>query len=434
MVGRRTKGAVGMSTSPKPRRRAVRLTPQALGALQSALERRWQKDESGIKPTRAARARLLGASVATVEKILSGEGVDRSTLALAFKRVGLDWDDSCCASVHEEPKVPDQPEATPEPACEALAEPPFLAASEAKIERRGWRRGYALGGILVASTAATICWTLVSPRASTPAPSWMVEHNIALDDGMARFHRADYAGARRALARATALARDHDSAAYLSSALRLAGDIEAAEGNLTVARDRYRSALDIRTVIGQEEVRPAIFEALGVVQTRLGDLKGAEKSLMESLSGYRGAKDPVGVALASRDLGTLAVRTDDLDSAERWFQASLDSVGGLGKPDIVADVDGERALLALRRGRAHEARDAFLRCLDYWTAKGHARWVAVCELRLGLAESALGRRATALAMMRRSKAGFEKVGDRAGISDAANRLRVLEARVDNRAL
>ncbi|RYG73002.1 hypothetical protein EON77_12250, partial [bacterium] len=69
------------------------LTPEGLSLVQDTLLERWQSGASSGKWTRETRAGLLGLSVATSEKILSGGAADRGTLALAFKNLGIDWDE-----------------------------------------------------------------------------------------------------------------------------------------------------------------------------------------------------------------------------------------------------------------------------------------------------------------------------------------------------
>src|SRR5690349_946323 len=78
------------------RRRAVRLRPDALELLKATLAQTWAKNPGPGKFTREEKANLLGVSVATSQRILKGEGVDRPSLTLAFKNLGLEWEDSYC--------------------------------------------------------------------------------------------------------------------------------------------------------------------------------------------------------------------------------------------------------------------------------------------------------------------------------------------------
>jgi len=74
-----------MSIAAKPRERAVRLTAEAREALRQALNACWHQSGAPGRLTREARADLMGVSIATANRILDGEGVDRSTLTNVFQ-------------------------------------------------------------------------------------------------------------------------------------------------------------------------------------------------------------------------------------------------------------------------------------------------------------------------------------------------------------
>src|SRR4051812_4110967 len=88
-----------MNGQEPSRRRAVQLTPEALNNLKCALSEKWHLEERPGKLTREARAEILGISIATAERVLTGKGVDRPTLTLAFRNVGLSWHESYCEFV-----------------------------------------------------------------------------------------------------------------------------------------------------------------------------------------------------------------------------------------------------------------------------------------------------------------------------------------------
>ena len=367
-----------MNVPKKPRNRAVRLTVEGLGILRDSLVERWQADDRAGRLTRETRAELLGVSVVTSERILSGKGVDRSTLAAAFKNLGLPWDEAYCERLNtdrdrDEAQSPGRVDAL-EP---TLASEPVTNRSAAGVilpvnsRRRSPKRYFVLGASLLCLVAAA-GWrmtTLSNARSSR----WIYECNVAFDDGLERFHQGDYKAAKARLKVVIEIAKKHDSASRLSSALSLSGDLAAAEGSLREARDHYRDALGLRNALKEDREKIALWEALGDVETRLGEYVSAEESLNQSLHAYERAGDRVGVAMVSRDLGTLAYRRWDPDAAFRWFQASLDAVKGKSKPDIEADVRGRKALVMLKQGQLDEAREDLRDCLHYWTTKKHPR-------------------------------------------------------------
>ena len=112
---------------PRSRKRAVQLTPEAIESLKDALLIKWQGDRRLGKLTRETRAEILGLSVATADRVLSGKGADRSTLILAFRSVDLPWDDDYCAVVQKEAENP----VTVPVAAEAPLSPPSPAPASA---------------------------------------------------------------------------------------------------------------------------------------------------------------------------------------------------------------------------------------------------------------------------------------------------------------
>ncbi len=391
-----------MSTPKKPRRRALRLKPEALALLEPAMVEYQKQRTPGMRLTWEYRANALDFSVVTTKRVFSNAGVDRATLTHVFQTLGLQWDDSLCIPEFPESDLP------------LVAEP-----------TRWWNRRktyFACGsGAFISCSVLLYVFFFSTPR-------WIYEFNAAFNEGMEKFHAGKYAEVHAPLDRALLIAGEHDSAGSLSSAHRLAGDLASAEGDLPKAIGSYSQALRYREDLKQDQARPAILEALGDVQTRVKDVHGATKSLNEALAGYRSSDDRMGIAMATRDLGVLALQTGELKSADMRLESSLDAIKGMSKPDFVSDVRGQQALVLLKRGKASEAREILQECLAYWTAKNHGRRVATCQLNLGLAEEQLKNLAAAQAYVSRSKRGFDEVGDKAGSIEAAGQLHRLAMR------
>jgi len=385
------------------------LTPEALEKLTAALTSRWNGNLAPGRLTREARAELLGVSVATAARILAREGVDRATLSHAFKMVGLTWDDSYCEPVTSEP------DAAVRPAREQPIRRPLSPL---------WGRTLIVGSLTSALILATGQQSIFARHPAGDA--WRPAFHKALADGTASYHRGDYASAELQLGRAIEMAREHEAARYLSSAIRMAADLSSAQGDLEEAKERYVDALSLRRAFEDDPARPAILEALGALEARTGEYPPAQAHLDESHAGFRKAGDPVGVAMAKRNLGTLAFLQGDYALAQTWFASSLEAVSGRNKPDIETDVRARQALVLRDTGSLAQARSELEACLDYWMSREHPRWIAVTEFQLGTVEVRDRRTEAARSMLRRSLEGFRKVGDKAGAAEASQWLHELD--------
>jgi len=390
-------------TQPKrTRKRAVRLTADALAVLESALYERWKADRKPAKLTREARARYLGVSGITADRILGGQGVDRATLMLAFKSLGLRWCNGYCVA---------------EPAAQAVVTDEAVRHSLPNTGRRRW-----LPTMLVIVTLCAIgaLGTFVPARMKpvvNSEPYFGDELHLLLDVGTFAFQRADYRTAQTSFDAAIKLAREHNVGSELANSLRLSGDVCAAQGNFSVALDRYRESLFLRKTFVVPESIPPVLEAMGDVETKLRRFADANVHLSTSLRLYRELGDRGGVAMAMRDLGTLAFEQGDLKAANRWFECALDELDG-PTTDLEIDIRARLALVWRDCGRLAQARDALLQCLSHWRARGHPRWCAVTNLQLGTVELRLGGSQVADAYLRRSRDGFAAVGDQAGVRTA----------------
>ena len=410
-----------MNAPSKPRKRAVRLTPEALGALRKALAERWQRDVPTGRLTHEARAEMMGVSVATAKNVLSGAGADRSSFALAFKNLGLAWDDGCCEPLpQEEDRLPDETGTPPAP-----PQPPFVEVgpdlSDARTHGpRGWGRFIAVALLMVVGFGAVFVM-----RRPAPDELWKDEFNGAMANGEKLYHRAEYDAARKEAERAFAMALAHDSASRMAGATHLQGELECARGRLLAAKECYEFELESRKKASDAHHIPFVLEALGDVETRLGDYRAAGMHLGFALEEFRRLRLPFEVASVQRDLGSVALGERNLDAADDRFRQSLQGLRGMAQPATEADVRGRMALVLLARGRAAEARAALQGCLDFWKEKGHVRWIALTEMHLGLADEALHDPASAQTRIARSRDAFARVGDEARVAEADGHLRRL---------
>ncbi|MBI5708383.1 MAG: tetratricopeptide repeat protein [Armatimonadetes bacterium] len=394
-----------MGGQKQTRRRAVRLTVEALERMNHALVGVWDRDEREGKLTQEVRAELMGISLASANRVAARQGVDRATLILAFRSLGLVWSDSYCEFVER-----------PDPGQPPMGGTEQVALSKTRTSRR--RRWLILSVAAIVVCCTAVCFPLfVVPAIGAAVKNqneWAVY--IPLDDGTKRFHRGDFEGARTQIAKAVQIARRHELVAPLACAVRMAGDIAAAQGDFQEAKANYVQALELRRTLKDDVSQPAILEALGDIETKSGDLTSAEAHLRGSLEGYRRLKDRGGIAMASRDLGTLFFERGNLDAASSWFKASMQSLKGLHGGDMETDIHARQALVLRERGLFDDARAILASCLTYWRGKSHPRWVAQTEFQLGTVEVAAGNNGAAVQYFVRSRRGFSQFGDRAGQS------------------
>lgn len=104
------------------RRRAVRLTEEALQLLNGRLLEVWRRSGQSGRLTKAGRADLMNVSSKTADRIVNRAGNDRMVLIEVFVRVGLDWKDEFCEPCREPTAAPpsaaprSQPDSSPQTA------------------------------------------------------------------------------------------------------------------------------------------------------------------------------------------------------------------------------------------------------------------------------------------------------------------------------
>lgn len=401
-----------MSNPRASRSRAVCLTTEASEILRKEIAVAWMQSHGSGKLTRETKAEILGVSIVTCDRILSGKGVDRASLTHAFKSLGVEWDDKYCEPAGG---------LAPEPDPETRQESEQTVSIEKPTPRLRLIRALS---VLVCMVLVGVAWVTTNAKREDNSLTWQRVATAAFQRCTDLYHEGKFEQARKELVVLKEIARNHDSAAAMSGAFRLGADIDGAEGSLENAKEGYKSAIRLRADLESDGTIPSIKEALGDVETRAGDYSDAEKTLLEALEGFSRYKDPVGVAMASRNLGTLSFVQKDLSGAERWFTYAFRSIYGLDKPDLEADLRGRQALLWHAQGKAG-AEEQLRKCLEYWTTKNHPRWIAVTQYQLGTIQSDAGATGEAERLLKLSQIGFQKVGDKAGARNASVALRKL---------
>lgn len=213
----------------RTRRRASHLTDEGAALLERTLYERREAHGNSGRIKQQERADLLGVCRPTADRILRRQGVDRNTLVLAFRSLGLEWKDSYSTRSAEQPEPTAVDPAPPLPK-----------------RRRDWR--------VWAGTALLLCALLYVPlfRALDTWGYGRKQRSVHLQlvaeycAGVREYQAGNFKLAREHCERMMTLSRETRSYYDLAMALRLTGEIASAQGDLLVAKRLFLDALAIR--------------------------------------------------------------------------------------------------------------------------------------------------------------------------------------------
>lgn len=386
-------------------KRAVQLTAEGREKFTTALNERWQAQFPGKRQTREARAEFLHLSIATSQKLLEGQPVDKSTIQLAFQRVGLPWNEEYCA---RQAKIERQPTSS------------RTSQAQDGGESR-WRRN-TLIALISAPVLATAVWLSVPRQNAAVTEPWRYELNRLLHQGTTEYQKGNYDNAEQNIRAALQIARQQDFAGACAENIRILGDIASARGDLNRARNHYLDALEIRQKSVKlnagteqpslENTIPPLMEALGNVETRLKMWNEAREHFLVALRKYKEQNVPAGVAMAYRGLGTLTYKRGLFAESLTHFRSAFKSLEhkDIGS-DLAFDIKARQALSLAELGQADMATDVLFACLRHWETSGHIRWQAETKLQLGVVALRRRRPDEASRYLTASLAEFQKVGD-----------------------
>ena len=417
-----------MEQQKKTRNRSVRLTDDALECLRKSLNQRWVTGNNQAKLTRETRADMLGVSVLTADRILRGDPVDRSSLQIAFRSLGLDWSDSLVLARD----VPDRIETTETIHSELTPEGGRHPVGTASI-RSSLSSPASHTSIFAISCLAFIALAIgvgIAARKSNNIQaknsSKQTTVNARILDIYDLFHRGHITEASSLLERFKGEINAFASAGAVAEGFRAQGDILEAKGELVAAKQCYECALQIRHVLRQPVCFAPLHEAIGAVETRQGDYSVARNSLKEALGYFMSTSDKVGIAMVERDLGALEFELRNYDEATSQYERALTALSGLDKPDLMVDVKAKLSIIHGLNGNYNMASSQLQNCLTYWRKKLHPRWIAVTQQQLGHVELIAGHRTTAGSYLRSSLDGFKSVGDKFGSALVTKELSLLD--------
>ncbi len=404
-----------IAANQQTRRRAVRLKKEAILHLNHRLEQEWSHHPGSGKLTRQEKARLLGVSLVTSQKILSGSGVDRPTLTLVYKNLGLTWDNSYCEPIHLEFAPDDLPD-------EAGLEETPLNSLDDPPRKRSWPGRWIFASALAGSAALLISgFHLLGPRTNM-GRDWEGRYLAEVKSVIQAYRQADYLHARSRLAKAIEIARLNSDALALSETLMLAGDLAAANGDYETAKLQYEKALIFKNELGAEVARPVIWNALGEIETALHNYEQAELYFRDCLKDSRKYSDVIHIVQACRGLGTVSHYQGDLGEALKWYEMAEQEMKGMDEADLHRDIQARRALVWRDQGLYPEAMAALQECLAHWQNQAHPRWIARTQLQVATVYFRQKDRPSASMLVDSSLAAYTTLRDQAGMAECKRML------------
>ncbi|MBX7132020.1 MAG: tetratricopeptide repeat protein [Fimbriimonadaceae bacterium] len=408
----------------RTRRRAVRLTAHGRAILENALLERWKQDRNEGRITREGRAQLLHLSPKTAERIQKGEGVDRNTLAHAFKSIGLDWSDDLCERVGE----PD--DRAPAPNLDLPTNPTIPE----RIRISKWLRlrvGLVVFAITVALAISIFSFTrrTEGQRAQT-YNDWLARFTMQHDAGVASYQAGKLDLAWQQAASALTTAEERNDQKCRAGAIGLQGQVLAAQGKLPEAAAKFRLAMTLNTKAGYEYGNASLYEVLGACEARMGNLDAAEECFERSLAMYTAMGVTGGVAEAARGLGSVAACRGAFEVGIKWYESALAPyVNDDPAPGIFLDVRARLAVITSQQGEHVKALQELRVCLSEWKKRDQPRWQGATLLQLAAVFAASGDHDEARRCLEEAASKFEAVGDVRGVglcSKPADQLTIAE--------
>ncbi|MBS1714862.1 MAG: tetratricopeptide repeat protein [Armatimonadetes bacterium] len=402
-----------MATSGQARKRAVRLTPQAIDLLTHRLIDDWAARGGTVKLTREARAERLGLSVVTTDRILKGLGVDRSSLITAFTSLGLPWDDRYCRSCSEE--------SGPQPTTAVIGARP----------KRTWPVVASTFGTLAIIVASFVALRPLTVRADDdPVSKWQREYAATMNEAVQDYYDGDYESSRALLRKAKRMAVEFRDVLAIAWSTRVEADLEAERGDLEAALDKYGRARILFESVGALDGVAASIESTAEIELRSGRLKEARSLYLEFKRLAEQRQDSPGVASALRGLGSVEAKSGRRDAAKASFQKGLNVFSDRPDDNIAVDIRARLALVWAEEGDLRRAATVLGQCLRHWQRQGHERWVATTRAQLASVYMRAGDLDRARSEAEVARTGFQNVQDRVGVRECERLLESIGLRAN----
>jgi tetratricopeptide (TPR) repeat protein len=282
-----------------------------------------------------------------------------------------------------------------------------------------WAGTTSLGLVLI---AILVLGQAKPSSAERPIPYDQSPQVQAVELARLAYLRADYDVAKGHVAKAMEVAHREQDTNAMAEAIRVEGEILAAQGSLEEAYKRFQMSLAIRVPFKQSWGRASLLTAMATVEQKLGKLDEAEMNLRNSLATMQQVHDPGGAAEALRELGSIAAKRGDRSTARKRFAAARAAISDRPKEAMHIDIRARVALLLADEGKYDLALKDLKQCLKEWRELNHPRWIATTLLQIGKVEWSAGKHKEARQAIEEAKVNYEAVGDRLGVRECSGWL------------
>lgn len=343
----------------RPSKRSIRLSEGARKRFETALHERWESERPGQRMTKRGCADLLGLSTPTLNKLLSGEVVDRTTAIQSFEKVGLD----------------------------STAEPDLQkeSARTASSPPRWTRRETLIAGASAALVVMTVGAFSIFQR-STPPPAPPPQKDELWDliaEAKSRYQAAEYQEAKKVIEKAVQIGLKRKDSHGLAEAHLVQGDVESVIGTLKQSRALYGKALRNSERVKGDPLRSAVFERIGTIDLREGKYGDAKSKFENVVAWCKAREEDVGQAEGERGLGTVAFLQGDLKLARDHFEHAEKLLTGLDQDPFYHDLRARKALVTAASGDIKTAQEMLDSVAKFWRSEEggrHVRWIARTHL------------------------------------------------------
>lgn len=227
--------------------------------------------------------------------------------------------------------------------------------------------------------------------------------------------------ARQELTGIVAASPNHPRAWYLLGKYAiLAGDNRAA------ADDYLVRALVIQNKLGNTQGRADAENALGNAYVQLGELDLARERYRNAIDLRRQIGDERGIAAATANIARIHLQRGDLDGARGGLQEALEVVERIGDRQMVANLHNEIGLLEERRGAYPAALDRYRQALGVLRDLGNQRALAESYNNIAFTYYVLGDFDSASVYSGQALQLYRKTGNREGVMFAGQTAGLLE--------
>lgn|GEM_PF-2505801 len=391
------------------RKRSIVLTPEAQELIRIQVAKVWQENGDGRKFTREVQAEILGVSVATATRMLSGSGIDRASAQIACRNINLEWN---AAYVVERVDLTSDSNPT-EPSIKDDSS--ISAHTSNQSSNRTWRFYLVFGLTVVGFSTATFGLVSKISHLGMNRQEEIEFERVLQQRAYQLFSASNYVDALPVGEVAVKKARELGLQEDLGINLRTLADIYDALGRSKDAIRSYEEADQIFTSLGEAPHIPPVCEALGMALLRAKQYDQASRYLWKAYIGWDAQHLHVGRAMAARDLGALALERQHAKEAITWYDEAENLLPGAEEEELRMDIRAQRSVANAELGSPGTAIDQLKRCEQFWGIKNHRRWIATTRLQLGQVMFLTRNLTEANEFLNQSLRGFELCGDLIGI-------------------